>query len=371
MPGLTLPVKYNHWVRDKISNDLQHLVLMDMSYYSIQRDMKGILIDRTKAIDFYDGRLDFPNATSVPKMANPLSTEECIEDSVFQLCELADKHSGGVLSNKKIYVLWSGGIDSSTALLGIWRYARHLFNQSRVIVLHTESSTNESPFIYKWMLENNIQAEQVSSVIEFLKGQSQAPDSITNDNNNIYVTGELGDQIMGNFYNMGAFPLLNDEVNFLSKDVFSFLNPIEDKERKDSWYEFSRLIYDNRKTDIETVFDLLSWANFTCKYEHPKYRLWLSTGRKKPTYNFFDTYEFQNWAMNNNWREKCNGNWWTQYKMPWKKFIYDITGNDYALVMRKQASLVQDHGDQMIDRKFRYIDENFEVRSTLDESKIL
>ena len=165
-----------------------------------------------------------------------------------------------------------------------------------------------------------------------------------------------------------AVKSIHKYVNGIDYGIYIVNNYVdEDKERKDSWYEFSRLIYDNRKTDIETVFDLLSWANFTCKYEHPKYRLWLSTGRKMPTYNFFDTDEFQNWAMNNNWREKCNGNWWTQYKMPWKKFIYDITGNEHALTMYKQSSLVIDHIDEIMqDRRTRYIDQNFEVRSIFE-----
>jgi hypothetical protein len=357
MTALTLPVNHK-LVIEELPESSRHLISFDKKYLQLMKDMSGILIDRTKTIDFYNGAFDFPNITPIPKITTPLSTEECIEESVFQLSVIA-KH-------KKIYILWSGGIDSSVALLGIWKYGKRLFNNNEVTVLHSPSSVRESPFLYDWIVKNKILTEEVGSVTKYLKDQPQGS-SGTSDEKNIYVTGELGDQIMGNFHNLSTFPLLNDEENFLSKDIFSFLKPIHDKEKKDAWGEAAHLLYDNRKTDIETVFDMLSWITFTCKYEHPKYRLWLSAERRIPTYNFFDTDEFQNWSLNNNWREKCNGNWWTQYKMTWKKFIYDITGNEHALTMYKQSSLVIDHIDEIMqDRRTRYIDQNFEVRSIFE-----
>ena len=357
MTALTLPG--NPYVPiEEFPESSRHLSSFDKKYSNMMPKRSGILIDRSKTIDFYNGAFDFPNITPIPKITTPLSTEECIEESVFQLSVIA-KH-------KKIYILWSGGIDSSAALLGIWKYGKILFDNNKVSLLHSRSSVRESPFLYDWIVRNKILTEEVGSVTKFIKDQPQGS-SDTNDKSNIYVTGEIGDQIMGNFHNLSSFPNLNDEENLLSKDIFSFLKPIQDKEKKEAWSSVAHLLYDNRKTEIETVFDMLSWFTFTCKYEHPKYRFWLAAARRIPTYNFFDTDEFQNWSMNNNWKEKCNGNWWTHYKMPLKKFIYDITGSEYALTMYKQSSLIQDHSDEIIqERRFRYIDENFEVRSIFE-----
>ena len=321
-------------------------------YLPVFRGMSGILVDRNKAIDFYDGAYKFPNLTPIPKITTPLSIEECIEDSVFRLS----------VEDKNIYILWSGGIDSTVALLGCWKYNRSLFTDNKITILHSPSSIKESPFMYKWIKKNNIKTIETNSVVNYIK------DDLKNQcDRKLYVTGEIGDQIMGNFANLKDFPLLNDEENFLSKDIFSVLKPIEDKKERNAWSEFYHTIYDNRLTEIETVFDLLSWVTFTCKYEHPKYRIWLSAERKLDQYNFFDTEEFQNWSLNNNWKQKCNGNWWTKYKMPLKNFIYDVTGNEYALTMYKQASMIKDHNIKIKDRKFFYIDKDLQVRNVLDK----
>jgi len=323
-------------------------------YSPIFKGMSGILIDRNKSVDFYNGEFEFPNLTPIPKITTPLSIEECIEDSVFGLS----------VTNKNIYILWSGGIDSTVALLGCWKYNRSLFTDDRITVLHSPSSIKESPFMYEWIKKNNIKTIETNSVMNYIK------DDLKNKcASNLYVTGEIGDQIMGNFYNMGTFPHLNDEENFLSKDIFSFLKPIESKKERNAWDEFAHLIYNNRLAEIETVYDLLSWANFTCKYEHPKYRIWLSIQRRINTYSFYDTDEFQNWSLNNNWRQKCNGNWWTKYKMPLKKFIHDVTGSEYALTMYKQASLIKDHSVK--GRGLFYIDKDLNLRSADGRGNIL
>ena len=323
-------------------------------YSYISKGMSGILIDRNKSFDFYNGEFEFPNLTPIPKITTPLSIEECIEDSVFGLS----------VTNKNIYILWSGGIDSTVALLGCWKYNRSLFTDDRITVLHSPSSIKESPFMYEWIKKNNIKTIETNSVMNYIK------DDLKNKcASNLYVTGEIGDQIMGNFYNMGTFPHLNDEENFLSKDIFSFLKPIESKKERNAWDEFAHLIYNNRLAEIETVYDLLSWANFTCKYEHPKYRIWLSIQRRINTYSFYDTDEFQNWSLNNNWRQKCNGNWWTKYKMPLKKFIHDVTGSEYALTMYKQASLIKDHSVK--GRSLFYIDKDLNLRPADGRGNIL
>jgi hypothetical protein len=314
----------------------------------------GRLIDRNKAIDFYDGAYKFPNLTPIPKITTSLSIEECIEDSVFRLS----------VEDKNIYLLWSGGIDSTVALLGCWKYNRSLFTDDKITVLHSPSSIKESPFMYEWIKKNNIKTIETDSVMNYIK------DDLKNQcASNLYVTGEIGDQIMGNFANLASFPLLNDEENFLSKDIFSFLKPIENEKQRNAWSEFYHTIYDNRLTEIETVFDLLSWATFSCKYEHPKYRIWLSIERRINTYSFYDTDEFQNWSLNNNWRQKCNGNWWTKYKMPLKKFIHDVTGSEYALTMYKQGSLIKDHSIK--GRTLFYIDKYLNLRPADGHGNIL
>ena len=323
-------------------------------YSPIFKGMSGRLIDRNKAIDFYDGAYKFPNLTPIPKITTPLSIEECIEDSVFRLS----------VEDKNIYILWSGGIDSTVALLGCWKYNRSLFTDDKITVLHSPSSLNESPFMYEWIKKNNIKTIETNSVMNYIK------DDLKNQcASNLYVTGENGDQIMGNFLNMGTFPHLNDEENFLSKDIFSFLKPIENKKQRNAWDEFAHLIYNSRLSEIETVYDLLSWANFTCKYEDAKYRIWLSIERRINTYSFYDTDEFQNWSLNNNWRQKCNGNWWTKYKMPLKKFIHDVTGSEYALTMYKQGSLIKDHSIK--GRTLFYIDKYLNLRPADGHGNIL
>ena len=189
MTALTLPG--NPYVPiEEFPESSRHLSSFDKKYSNMMPKRSGILIDRSKTIDFYNGSLDFPNTTPIPKITTSLSIEECIEESVFKLCEIA--------KNKRIYILWSGGIDSSAALLGIWKYGKILFDNNKVSLLHSRSSVRESPFLYDWIVRNKILTEEVGSVTKFIKDQPQGS-SDTNDKSNIYVTGEIGDQIMGNF----------------------------------------------------------------------------------------------------------------------------------------------------------------------------
>ena len=140
-----------------------------------------------------------------------------------------------------------------------------------------------------------------------------------NLDNKLFITGEIGDQIMGHFYNTTSFPQLNDEEYMLGKDVFSFVKFIEDEQLRKDWEDFSHIMYEVRQSEIETVFDMLWWANFTTKYTFCIHRLSLWVEKQLPTTSFYNTKQFQIWSMNHNWKLKCNGNWWTHYKMPLKK----------------------------------------------------
>ena len=313
----------------------------------VQLDMSGRLVDRTGTIEFYKG-LEIKNTSPLPNnTGNSLDLEDCITDSVEQIWK--------AVSNKQIHVLWSGGIDSTAALVAL------LADNTPVKIIYSESSKKENPTIYNWLLEKEknhswVELSYQKSVIDYLK-------EIDLDNK-LIITGEIGDQVMGHFYNTTSFPQLNDEEYMLSKDVFSFVKFIEDEQLRKDWEDFSHIMYEVRQSEIETVFDMLWWANFTTKYTFCIHRLSLWVEKQLPTTSFYNTKQFQIWSMNHNWKLKCNGNWWTHYKMPLKKYIYDNTGNEASLLTVKRPSLVQDHNHQVGGNK--YIDKDYNIRWSKD-----
>ena len=197
----------------------------------VQLDMSGRLVDRTGTIEFYKG-LEIKNTCPLPENnGKSLDLEDCITDSVERIWR--------VLSNKQIHLLWSGGIDSTVALVAL------LENNTPVKIIYSESSTKENPTIYKWLLEKEknhswIELSYQKSVIDYLKEE--------NLDNKLFITGEIGDQIMGHFYNTTSFPQLNDEEYMLSKDVFSFVRFIEDEQLKKDWEDFSHIMYEVRQS---------------------------------------------------------------------------------------------------------------------------
>ena len=284
--------------------------------------VKRRTIDRIK-----DAHLS-PYIVPVPERRN-VSLKEAIDDAVQQTIEAS--------RGKQLVLLWSGGIDSTLVFCALVNH------KVPFTVYMDERSIQEYPMLAKKIMDGEFKGVKYREMserglIDLLK--------IVERKHHYFVTGEIGDQLTGSMITM-RYPY--EERNMLMKDVIAtdhfckpytiprmheFIPILEDGKNgtemvceyiKDTIYKF--LGTDESNT---TLSEFLWGLNFIFKYMLVMLRLYqvglYFEGDKKNTFHFFNTEKFQQWAMWN-YKENCAYVKDTDYKMPFKEYIYDFTGD--------------------------------------------
>lgn len=270
-----------------------------------------------------------------------VTLKESIENALDQLEERA--------KGKHINLLWSGGIDSTLVFCA-------LINRGiKFTVLMDGNSRQEYPLLYDRIVNGDYACDyklfSPKGLVDLLK--------LVEDKNNLFVTGEIGDQVTGSMITM-RYPY--EERNMLMKDVIEqdlfckpytipnthrycpILIPNENGTHL-AIKHCEKTIYEFLGTDeSNTTLSEFLWAlNFIFKYMLVMLRLHqvglYFDGENKNTFHFFNTEMFQQWAMWN-YKENCAYVKDTDYKMPFKEYIYEFTGDPiYRDTKLKEPSL--------------------------------
>lgn len=250
------------------------------------------ILDRTNTIDF---GFKYKTLTPIPEFINfTESFEQVCDARAVELINLAESR------NCNINLMWSGGIDSTTALVALLRTGK----LNRLNIVLSKASIGEYPKFYKDVIQKELPLNHL--VVENPKLALNSKD--------INLTGEIGDQIFGSAAIFKAFK---------KKKVFdsyqSYISP-----------EFlDRLSEQIKKCPIElnTTFDFLWWFNFSMKYQNVQFRIYPSVQLPFGTItHFFDTKEFQLWSFNN--PDKKIKDTIESYKYIAKDYIYSYHQDD-------------------------------------------
>jgi hypothetical protein len=205
-------------------------------------------------------------------------------------------------TDRKIAVTWSGGIDSTAALVALLQTVP----MSRLTIVCNQNSIDEFPNFYYEVIEKNI--ETITHNNWFEKALSF-----------FNVSGDAGDTVWGaldNSFWSGQSQNFNSPwQGWLNQDIID----IDFVEEFCSW----------SGTKINTVLDLRVWFYLCCKWQDKAMRFYfnrpgLTLNTAVPFYNLDNS--FQNWTMNN--LESIIGPQWTDYKIPAKKFINNFFKDD-------------------------------------------
>ena len=248
-----------------------------------------------------------PNLPLPQKVYDTLPMRELALNRAASLLERARKE------NRKLAILWSGGVDS-TSIIAAFRLAGA--STSDLIILHTNDSIQEYLRGYLKMKNEDGFLMKCYSWEDSLSAYESLGDSV------IFVTGWCADQLFGSIVN-GNFPELYDT---LWKDgmrkvirgtidrvnnsesyarVFRFLmrNPLSVKDSEIDMFldEFDAYA---KKIGIELKYtcDATWLANFGIKWSHVSRDLQLTMEndeQRKNVVNFYDDISFQEWAMVN------------------------------------------------------------------------
>jgi len=257
--------------------------------------------------------------------------------------------------NNYLEVLWSGGIDSTSASLALLETKP---DDKTLVIVCTQSSIDEYPLFYDRYKEYC----RVLTSEEFF--------SIENINStNTVITGDGGDQIFG-----ANLAVLVDDADFHKKDLtwhglFDWPDVFKQQQLKAG----SKLItpWTNReKTQfielleqhitacpfpIKSCFDMSWWLNFSTKMNYVQIRIPViileKFGKEQSKFNlntrkaFYLNDDFQRWSMVNHDLKISSES--KSYKQPSKDFIFSINGDaDYALNKQKEPSTPKLLGDR-------------------------
>lgn len=255
------------------------------------------------------------------------SFEECCERRALQLENAIEKQ------NCPLYLMWSGGIDSTCALVSIWKFFKPE-TLSRVRILLTKASVGEYPWLFK-----NVVAPGFTML-----PSNQNLERLLRDG--VVVTGELGDQIFGSDWVKKALDLFGPGAHRKPyRDVVPRLfETVAGEADRHGMFERLEPIAGEAPFPIVTTFDFLWWLNFSQKWQHVKFRQMIFYRFKNPraaaerTFHFFDTPDFQVWSLRNH--DRKIGDDWISYKEPAKRFIVRHTGDADYMSKIKVGSLI-------------------------------
>jgi hypothetical protein len=290
-----------------------------------------------------------------------MSFEECVIDRVK---EIYQQHLDFQIP---IRIYWSGGIDSTTALLGFIDYLGISRAKEVIEIIMNHTTIMENPLVWEKCIRG--QGFKIINASHFNE---------TWDKKSLMVNGECGDQVQGSDllkwlyirYGADGFnrPWREDEIFNFVKDRSSspVLLPsgIDDVTAKKITDILVNQI-NHAPMEFESMARVLAWINFSCKWCSTFYRIVTRSNFPVDEYTiknyyfpFYASVNFQQWAMKDN-GEKHKGSWVT-YKWAAKDYICKILGDQGFQLKHRYASLIHilSHTPrcEAIDDQFNFYD---------------
>lgn len=247
-------------------------------------------------------------------------------------------------SNRKLAIMYSGGIDSTVILCSILKNFSDKDIRENVVVLLSDFSIKENEnFYYKYVSKR---FECVSSF--------RFPYYVGNDKY-ITVTGENADQLFGsqandNFAFMYKYEDLHTSVDDNADKILTMFSSKMDSERVkyvEPIYNLLRKTTKAAPIKIDTIYDFFWWVNFVIKWQSVYVRILPFSNYKdsikiEDNYTtFFHTEEFQQWSMNNTDKFTSPEIGIGSVKLASKKYIIDVNGDASYMNKPKIGSLAR------------------------------
>ena len=328
------------------------------SYFKIYNP--GVVpVDRT-------GTITFPVRTT---SLFPLPHARAMHASYEDICNARAKEllARAAKLQCKIYVFWSGGIDSTLVLVSLLKNSTSA-ERANIVVLMSEDSIRENPNFYREHVHGKLERESASRFPYLFGGD------------HLIVNGEHNDQIFGSDIVASIINRFGAAVIHAPYDGAMIRTFYTERIGDESTAEFFASLFERlsavASVPIVTNYDFFWWINFAVKWQAVYTRM-LSyvSARNAPkitkayldTYYapFYNTEDFQLWSMQN--PDKKIKDTWKSYKWLCKEIIYDYTKDaDYRDNKLKQGSLSNIILQQL---PFNFIDSSMQFSFEADRSE--
>ncbi len=239
-----------------------------------------------------------------------------------------------------MFILWSGGIDSTLALVSLLKESTDA-DRARFVVLLSEYSISENPRFFDAYIRGTLRVDTATRLPEILGTR------------HLVISGEHNDQLFGSDI---MAPLIRKHgTNIIhapyEREILRehFLETLGSGHLSDFYVELFERLPAASPTPIVSLFDFTWWINFSLKWQ-TVYARTLTFTKPENASNitdeylrnfyapFYNTDEFQLWSMNN--PDKRIKDTWASYKWPCKDIIYDFTKDEvYRDTKLKMGSL--------------------------------
>lgn len=253
--------------------------------------------------------------------------EICVERAVF----IARR---AIKENKKIQVLWSGGIDSTLALVSLYRELEKREELRRLEILLSQESIEEFTSFFYEIIEPKLKFVLFNPPIyKYL------------DVDKIIVTGEHGDQIFGS--DKAQHFVITKQAFRPFEEVlpYAMARKLGSTKSVDAVIKFLAPQIKKSPVEIKTLFDYFWWMNFSLKWQHVSLRMIYSTENIQLALNeniihFFSAKNFQNWSISNH-KYKIKSSW-KSYKYIAKECIFDFHRDENYLINKEKEQSLKD-----------------------------
>jgi hypothetical protein len=311
-------------------------------------------ISRNIDIDLHGPWQLEPTSYPVPSMpARPVTFESAADNFGLTVCQ--DLECG-----KQVYLMWSGGIDSTVVAVSILKYIKPSHRCNLHVVL-SDFSKHENPIFYH----------------KFLKQFNQIdignfdPANI-NLANSIILDGEGGDQIFGSSSANRFFSQYPEKIMLpWRQNLDSIRSYWHNPDVPGFWEHFLGLVQftiDQNTVPVETCFDFFWWANFNFKLDATLIRHTLRLSDNVDDSNFkyfaqtvmrrFYTHEgIQQWSMSAGATDKINT---AKKTVKWagRKYIYEFDHNEYYF--REKRKEFSKEAASTLGSRYFAIDKNYQ-----------
>lgn len=276
----------------------------------LNKKFSSPLIDRSRTI-----KQNLSIVSEMPTSTTELKFADITDARAVELLEKASKNQ------RNICVSYSGGIDSTTALVSLLKH-KNDYQDVEIITVMSNDSYYEYPEFY----ENHLKSETTVEWVEPLEVMSRL--SADREKPCYIVTGEIGDQLFGSqiMFNVGTKKMDIPWGTFLSVPDYMLLKNIAEKNP----------FFDEDKS----YGNFLWWINFTLKYQWVQLRMYsqLETVAFEDIIHFFDTEDYQKWAISNPMQVKFPDYSLPQtYKLPAKEYIFAFCNDLWYLKSKKKV----------------------------------
>jgi len=239
-------------------------------------------------------------------------------DSLEEICQSTVEKYKNI--NKQIYILWSGGIDSTLLVIS---FLKSSIDKENIIVACNIDSVRENYNFYKKYILPNFKV--ISSDIMMQNGNLSVFDGLI-------LNGDPADVLYGYDLASDILKILGPNYLQLPCDRENVINYFNLKGLSNNsanfWYDYFKSTTNKSYKPIITMQDFSWWEGFNYRWQaaNEKLKIRLSSESSKNYKQFFNTTEFQLWSIH---RQFSPIKQFSDFKKESKRIIFDYTKDEF------------------------------------------